>query len=284
MSGKHLAPAVSALILAALLTTAGLAWSSPLTHPTWGYSITPPPGWKFQSGPDGAVLGHDQIAGMILVFPHAAANPQALQALMSRPYNEGGLQLMPAGTVRQTAPNTLTGQYQGTADGRPVKGEGIGLASPGSGGALILALATPQVYSDQLAQAAWSVARSVQWQDTGGAQLISHFAGTWSTWTKNTQRWVTLHPDGRYEYKYESSYGGQFHNQYGDQTGNWGAAGGDRDQGRWTARGDIRQGVLIFTSNKGGQTTVNYRVHSEGNKIYSHEYYFDNVMWFKKGG
>jgi hypothetical protein len=45
-----------------------------VSDPAWGFSFSLPAGWKVQKDANGAIMGHDTIAGMILVFPHSASS------------------------------------------------------------------------------------------------------------------------------------------------------------------------------------------------------------------
>ncbi|HEB30183.1 MAG TPA: hypothetical protein ENI15_04825 [Spirochaetes bacterium] len=56
----------------------------------WGFNFKAPSGWVHQQGPDGAVPGHNTIAGMIIVMPHLAASLQkVIGELQAGPTEEG---------------------------------------------------------------------------------------------------------------------------------------------------------------------------------------------------
>lgn len=250
--------------------------------PNWGFKFRPPSGWKYQKGPNGAVLGHDTIPGMILVFPHMASNFQEMLRQMQEGLQEDGTRLSPAGQLVRISDTAVAGEYMGIQQGQQVKARGIGTLSPHGGGAYILALTTPQQFSPQLANAADLIARSMQYSTAQVSHLVPNFAGTWVTMTRSTQTSVVLAPDGTYAMRYESSYSGQFHSSAGVQTGAWGTARDDVERGRWTVRGTREQGVIVLTSQEGKTTTLEYRVHVERGQVFWREYFFNGELYQKQ--
>ena len=82
------------------------------------------------------------------------------------------------------------------------------------------------------------------WEDSSPEKLLYKFAGRWDSATSNTLHNIYLKPDGSFEDSYEAGYSGQFSDQGGFQTGNWGAAGNQKTDGRWTIQGTLRQGTI----------------------------------------
>jgi hypothetical protein len=247
--------------------------------PGWGFAIHPPEGWKSQKTAQGVVLGHDAVAGMIIVFPHMSTDFQTVQAQMQSGMNEEGVQLSLAGTLQQIGGNAVGGDYTGTYNGQQVKARGIGTCSPHGGGAYILAITTPDQYTGEIARAADAIAAGMEYGKPQTSDLMQAFAGTWVTMTKNTQTRVTLAPDGGYYENYEASYSGSSSDQLGNQNMAWGQAGQNQSQGRWTAQGSREQGIITITYANGNTTSVEYRVHVENGETYWNEYWFNGELY-----
>ena len=250
--------------------------------PNWGYKFQPPSGWKSQKGYKGAILGHDTIAGMILVFPHMEASFQQVQAQMQSGLAEEGVQLYLTGALQPFGNNAVAGEYAGIFDGQQVKARGVGTFSPHGGGAYIVALTTPDKYGSQLSGAADAIARGMQYFKVEVSELVRHFSGTWASATSNTLTNITLAPDGSYSDTYEASYWGDFKDDVGDKVGHWDTFGQDRSKGRWTVRGNKQQGVIVITSQDGSETVLEYRVHVEKGQTYWNEYWFNGQHYSKQ--
>lgn len=247
--------------------------------PGWGFVVHPPAGWKAQKTAQGVVMGHDAIAGMIVVFPHMMTDLQTVQAQMQSGLNEEGTQLSLTGGLQQLGDNAIAGDYAGTFNGQNARARGVGTLSPHGGGAYILAITTPEKYSGEIARAADAVAAGMEYNRPQTSDLMQAFAGTWVTMTTNTQRKVTLTPDGGYYENYEASYSGSSSDGLGNQGMAWGTARNDNAQGRWTARGNREQGVITITYPDGNTATVEYRVHVENGETYWNEYWFDGALY-----
>ncbi len=77
--------------------------------PSWGFKFKPPAGWVHQQSGEGVVLGHNTIAGMILVIPHMSENMSQMQQEMMQGLQEGGSFLSPSGALQSTSQNVLSG-------------------------------------------------------------------------------------------------------------------------------------------------------------------------------
>ena len=245
----------------------------------WGFAVHPPAGWKSQKTAQGIILGHDAIAGMILIFPHQMTDFQTVQTQMQSGINEAGTQLTLTGGLQQIGDNAVAGDYTGTFNGQQVKVRGVGTLSPHGGGAYILAVTAPDKYTGEIARAADAIAAGMEYSRPQTSDLMQAFAGTWATMTKNTQTRVTLAPDGGYFENYEASYSGSSSDGLGNQDMGWGTARNDQAQGRWAARGSREQGVITITYNNGNATTVEYRVHVENGETYWNEYWFNGDLY-----
>jgi hypothetical protein len=250
--------------------------------PSWGFKFTPPAGWVHQQTGEAVILGHNTIAGMILVIPHMSENMQQMQQEMMQGLQEGGSYLLPSGALQNTAQNILAGDYAGAMDGTQVKARGFGVLSPNGGGAYLIAVSTPEGLSEDLVGAAESITRNIQYFKVDVSDLARHFAGTWSHFTTNTSTWMTFHPDGTYSDEYEASYSGNLTDGAGTQTGNWGAMGQQGDRGRWTVRGTKDAGTIIVRKANGQEVYYDYRVNQKDGRKYYWEYYFNGDFYMKK--
>lgn len=247
--------------------------------PAWGFAVHPPAGWKAQKTAQGVVMGHDAIAGMIIVFPHMMNDLQTVQAQMQSGLNEEGTQLNLSGGLQQLGANAVAGEYAGIFNGQQARARGIGTLSPYGGGAYILGVTAPDKYTGEIARAADAVAAGMEYARAQTSDLMQAFAGTWVTMTRNTETRVTLAPDGGYYENYEASYSGSSSDQYGNQDMAWGQAGQSQSQGRWSVQGSREQGVLTITYANGSTTTIEYRVHVENGQTYWNEYWFNGELY-----
>ncbi|MGB2906331.1 MAG: hypothetical protein WBB73_04480 [Candidatus Aminicenantaceae bacterium] len=250
----------------------------------WGFKGQPPVGWKFQQNQQGAVLGHDTIAGMIVVMPHLAASQNEVEASLRQGLVEEGTQLRLMGNLQAIGNGAWAGEYQGVYQGQQAKARGIGTYSSSGGGAFIIALTTPEMYGADLTGAAETLARNLQYFKVDVTELSSHFVGMWAHATANTLTNFELFADGTFTSTYEAGYSGKFQNDLGHQTGNWGVAGQEGNRGRWTIRGTKEQGALILTWPNGEQEMIEYHVHRERGQTYWSEYRFDGTLYSKRRG
>lgn len=250
--------------------------------PFWGFKFVPPAGWVHQKSTDAAILGHNTIAGMILVLPHKSENIQQMQQELNQGIQEEGNYLMLNSGLTQTSQNILTGDYTGVMDGTQVKAKGIGVLSPYGGGAYLIAVSTPDKLGNEIISAAESIARNIQFFKVDVSDLMRHFAGNWSNFTTNTSTWICFCPDGTYSEQYEAAYSGNFENNLGDVTGNWGANNQSSGQGRWTVRGTKENGQIIVKLNNGNEIVYDYKVHVEKGQTYYSEYWLNGRLYAKK--
>ena len=244
--------------------------------PSWGWNFTPPSGWQSQKSTDGIYLGHNTIAGLIMVLPHMSENMQQLQQEMLRGISEEGNYLSLNGNLESMGNGVLAGEYQGMMNGTQVQARGIGTLSPYGGGAFVIALTTPEKYGDDLKNTAAKIAGSMSYFKTSADEMIKYFAGSWTNYTSHTSTSITLLPDGRYIENYESSYGGELYDG-----GYWSAAGQSQDDGRWTVMGNKQQGRILVKLNNGNEITYDYKVHVKDGHTYWNEYYFNGYLYGK---
>lgn len=249
--------------------------------PSWGIKFGLPQGWIKQQNMEGAIVGHNTIAGMVLVTPHMAQDLQEMQAEMLQGIQEEGSYLSPSGGIEQVSGNVLAGEYSGIADGTQVKARGYGILSPNGGGAYLIAVTTPDMLGNELVGAAESMLNSVQFFKVDAGDLMQHFAGHWSRHSQHADMYMSFYPDGTYAEQTDISASGDFTDGAGNWTGGWSAAGGDKGQGRWTVRGNKDQGTIIVKMNDGNEYYYEYRVHIEDGYKYYNEYYFNGEFYHR---
>jgi hypothetical protein len=250
-----------------------------VTDPGWGFSFNPPAGWKMQKDSNGAILGHDRIAGLIIVFPHSATSLSELRTQMMQGLNEQAFQLGVAGEPKTFGKNALAADCRGYANGQVVTGRTIGALSPYGGGAIVIAITTPEAYGKELASAAESIVLGMQFPKTDAATVVRALAGSWSSVSANSQSKFTLGTDGRFSEYSESAYSGSSRDQYGNDTGSWGAGGTQNAAGTWSARGTAEKGSIQFIYDDGKRSSYQYSVHVENGKVYWNEYYFGGILY-----
>ena len=251
--------------------------------PGWGFKFKPPAGWKYQQDQTGAILGHDTIAGFILVMPHTEQSFDLLRQNMLLGLEEEGTKLSLNGEVINIGDYAVAGEYSGIYEWQQARARGVGTFNPdGGGGAYIIAVTTPESYGKQLADAADQIAKNMHYFKVETSDLVTHFAGEWVNTTTNTMTGIMLSPDGSYYENYEASYGGTTQDQYGSDDMSWGAARQDQASGRWTVRGNKEKGQIIISKQDGTQTVLDYQVHVENGEVYWREYWFNGSLYGKK--
>jgi len=248
-------------------------------HPAWGFRLRVPTGWKIRHDAGGAILGHDSVVGIVAVSPHRLADMPAVRRQMMQGLTEQGLQLRPVGPLHDLPPHAVAADYEGERQGEPLHGHGVGTCGPWGGGAFILAVSTPQAFSDALASAADALATGMRFAAPDDAADAHHLAGTWVNTSSNTQTRYTLHPDGSFRGSWEASYSGN--RPMGGGT-DWGLARQDCADGSWTAQGTREQGLLLLRHRDGRQESVPYRVHVERGELFWDEYWFGDELYARR--
>jgi len=250
-----------------------------VSDPNWGYKFSLPKGWKVEKGPDGAILGHDTIAGVIWVFPHSASTLKEVRKQMRAGLDEQDVQLQLTSQLQPLGENAVAGAFSGTYQRQQVKARGIGTFLPKGGGAFIVAMTVPDKFRSDLENAADAVAKSMESvtaqesmgakgaggeagpTDSGTTQLMRQMAGVYYSFSSagpsssgGTERRVTLCPNGTYYSGSESSYSG------GAGTGGaWGSASQKSGRGTWRVKGNVNQGVLTTIDSSGKATEYRYQ-------------------------
>ena len=250
-----------------------------VSDPNWGYRFSLPKGWKVEKGPDGVILGHDTIAGVIWVFPHSASTLKEVRKQMRAGLDEQDVRLQLTSQLQPLGENAVAGTFSGTYQRQQVKARGIGTFLPKGGGAFIVAMTVPDKFGADLENAADAVAKSMESVtaqesgtagETGGAagptdsgtkQLVQQMAGVYYSFSSagpsssgGTERRVTLCPNGTYYSGSESSYSG------GAGTGGaWGSASQKSGRGTWRVKGNVNQGILTTIDSSGKATEYRYQ-------------------------
>lgn len=246
-----------------------------LKHMMWGYSFKTPAHWQYRSDSNGALLGHNTIPGFVLVYPHPFKNMQRLRQEMLKGLQDEEGYLKLDGTLQKAGKNGYKGHYVGQYGGEKVKALGYGTLSPYGGGAIIIAMSTPQAYSQRLEKAAREVVKTLRYQKQQTAGLTQRFVGKWQTWSKYSESTVYLYPDGTYEESSSSSYG----NADSSAGAVWGAASDSGGRGHWQVKGNAVEGQLIFTDSSGERGSYPYHVHDLNGERYWNEYYFGETLY-----
>lgn len=250
----------------------------PVGDPSWGFRFISPEGWNYQLSPDGAILGHTSIPGIILIYPHLLNTMDEVQQQMNMGIQEEGSYLSLSGSVSATGNQLLEADYEGIVDGAIAKGHGLGTLSPHGGGAFIVAISTPEMFGEEILRDARWIANHLVYKKIETTQLVQHFSGRWANFTTNTSTWIEFRPDGTYNEQYESSYSGDL-----SGGGNWNAYGGDNAMGRWIVQGNMDQGRITVQLSDGREVYYDYRVHEENGQKYYGEYWFNGKLYGKSG-
>jgi len=253
-----------------------------VTDPSWGYNVFLPEAWNYQINGNRLIIGHEKIAGMIICIPHHLKNISEVRQTLNEGLSEEGTYLYLIGNIQTISSNILSGDYQGTMEMNKVKAKAYGTLSPYGGGAFLISVTTPELYSNDLENAALQIANNLQYSKLETSGLMQHFAGKWTRHSKYSSTSIYFGADGTFSKNYESSYQGDFHDEYGAQTGYWSTLGQSNSQGNWTVRGTKDQGQIIINMNDGSQTVYNYKVNIENGKVYYSDYFLNGDFYHKQ--
>jgi hypothetical protein len=143
-----------------------------VTLPHAGIECTIPQGWIGQQTETGYILASQQEVGAILLSNHESTSLAALKQEAEKGINEeGGTQLIAEGVPETEGEHTVSALYTGMLQGQAVKGYAVGLINPFGKGVTILAVTTPEMFSERLRQLVKQVGQSVRFfqAETSGA-------------------------------------------------------------------------------------------------------------------
>ncbi len=103
-------------------------------EPAIGIEFTVPEGWQYQKTEAGYVMGHNNLAGLIIVatLPYKTM-AEMRQAAYEGIQEEGGTMLQIEGELAPFGHNGLAGSYRGTMAWEEVKAYAIGVLNPKGG-------------------------------------------------------------------------------------------------------------------------------------------------------
>jgi len=252
-------------------------WAEKIQNDLWGFSVTTPKQWLYEQNSEGIFLGHNSIAGMIMLYPHELKTKKELKDLMRQGLNEDDGYLRLEGTLKKYGKRGYVGDYRGRYQTQEVIAKGYGTLSPYGGGAIIIAMSTPEGFSKQLNSAAISMVKSLRYKKSETTDLMKKFVGKWTTMTRYSETHIYLFANGTYSNNYSASYG----NSDPSAGTTWGGANESQNDGRWRVKGTLKQGKIIMTESNGQQYEYPYHVHVENGKTYWNEYYFGDSLYFK---
>lgn len=239
-----------------------------VSDPMYGYSFSVPQTWKYVKNGDNIILGHDVIAGIILIYTHASQTESEMAKEMALGIQEDANYLnIINNTTPQKKQSFYTAEYKGMMDGGEVKATGYGILSPYGGGLYILAIASTEVFSNDLKNAAENLVLSAKFSKPQISEVMRIMSGNWTTITKNTTTKICFCLNGSYTEYYESAYSGS----------GWGTANSDNKQGRWTIQGNRESGRIDIEMNSGKQVYYDYSIYNQNGG----EYLFNNTLYYR---
>ena len=175
----------------------------------WGIRFVSPQGWVQQPAPEGYLFLAPDGQRMLAVLPHEAASVEALRAEVQRGIQDGhGTSLRLHGALERFGDRGLAGDFEGRIEGSPARAHVIGLVAPSGPGVTVLAAASPQAYSADLAEVAAAVARTVVFEANQRAEASEGTAN--GAASDEAREWADWLQGCRLSYfdSYDSGYGG----------------------------------------------------------------------------
>jgi hypothetical protein len=264
----HLFSVVGILFLLFLPTISYSQQSQIIREPAFGVEFTAPDGWQYQKTEGGYLMGHNSIAGMIIV----TINPyKSLAEMRQGAYEgiqeEGGTSLNINGDLKSFGKNGLAGNYQGIMNWEQVNAYIIGLISPfGGKGITCMIISTPDMFSEVHKNTLERLANSfkffkpeipdavkewdVTFKSPGGCRLkymhVSSSSGYGSGYAGgSTERTFDLCPNGSFSFRYNSDY------SISADAGAAANSSNDAGAGQWKLSFDGTNVILEFIFNDG---------------------------------
>ncbi len=167
--------AILLAFLCQLSTLAAAQLTGKVTLEHFGIEFTIPDGWVGQETEMGYILGSHTEAGAIFLSGHESTTLEHLRAEAMRGIYEEGIQLSLQGMPEQLTPNSLGGTYAGLLQGQPVKAYGVGLINPHGKGVSVIALTTPQLFTDRYPQLAKEIAGNIRFSKAKTLPIIEEW-------------------------------------------------------------------------------------------------------------
>lgn len=202
--GERFMLQVSNTAIAASTTTTSTGGANPAAqpgevyNPDWGIRFKAPQGWTGQPQEGGYLFVSNTQKGFVMVIPHEATTvaeirTEAQQGLVEP---ESQTQLMLEGATEDLGSSGVAGTFGGTLNGTAARARVIGIVSPHGKGAMIMAATEKDAYTDEYAQLADDMARSITFSKPETTPLV--------------QEWKEFLYGCRLSYfnSYDSGYGG----------------------------------------------------------------------------
>ena len=191
------------IFLLTILLTAHSVFSQKtgkVDYPHLGLTLAIPEGWIGQESELGLVLGHNEIAGMVLVSPMEVENMNMLRQTAIQGIQDGnGSTLMISGDINDYDSQTIGAYYQGTIEWTPVKAYTIGKLSPHGAGLSIYAMTQPDLFNESYRQLAEEIDSSITFRQPETEAI-----------TKGWKEYLSGHRLRKMNSSYNSSYDGSY--------------------------------------------------------------------------
>jgi len=239
-------------------------------EPSWGFAFRLPDRWVERHDRNGVIMGHNTIGGMILVYPHREESLEGLRESMTGPIAEESMSFTLKGALDVSGGNRLRGAYTGTYEDQPAQALGVATLSPYGGGAVIIAITSPDQDARDLFAAADAVAAAMSYSEVQRSAADEFLAKTYSSYSSSststslssTERKLRLCTDGTFTWQRESSTSvnrdASTYTDAGELRGSVLSTG--KGQGTWTAEGDEASGTLILTYHNEEVVRMRYEV------------------------
>ena len=234
----------------------------------FGVEFTAPDGWQYQRNEIGYIMGHNSMAGVIIVttLPYKTIE-EIRQGAYEGVQEEGGTVLQISGEPRAFGNNGLSANYVGTMNREKVKAYSVGLISPyGGPGLSCMIITTPERFGAEHVAALESLARSVkffkpeipdvvkQWDNwfktPGGCRLKYMKVSTSTSYSSgyaggSSEETIDLCPNGTFGFSSSSDYSMSI------DAGSAYPSSGDGGEGKWELQFNGANPVLILNFNDG---------------------------------
>ena len=248
-----------------------------------GLKFEIPDGWAGQANDVSIILGHESIAGIMILISNEGTTAESLKLLAEKGIQDIGVNLKPIGDFKLKGEKRIEGMYEGIFDGTQVKAFSIGLINGFGKGMNIYILTEPDKFTEQHKTEANKLAASVQfyqakdteettyWKEKLIGKQIKYLSSNYDTdysggsTSSSTTNSIYLYEDGSCLYYYND-----FANF--DASGGFGHVNkNEKDEGTFLIYTDLEGTYLELTLNNGNvyeyQLTKNEKGHALLNGI-----------------
>ncbi len=265
------------------------------------YKFTIPEGWAGQELEGNFMMGSYNEPGMILIVENPHNNiPDLKNEIKAGLTDNYSYDFNILGDIQAEGDNTVRCDFDGTLGGEKARGHLAGIVNPDLGGLLIIAMTTPELYTQRYVELASEIAASLS--VIKKPQTVTH-SGSSSSENSLAQRYsdvkltymnsyyssgytdgavgggysdreeISLCSSGYFTFNssYESSAGGNYSSMYGQ--------GRERGDGTWVIKAsDPNQGILELKFNNGNIKQYRLEVNQKG------ETYLDGYRYYRTTG